>query len=373
MLRVLYVDSSAIQPSKGAHRADPRVCAWCGSVTRGTGMPAGPAVSVVVPVFDEESSIDELVDRVARACERLDAEWELILVDDGSRDGSPERIRTAAQRVPQVRGVILNRNYGQHAAVVAGFEHARGSIVVTLDADLQNPPEEIPRLVAAASSGFDVVGTVRVPREDSPLRRAASAITNSLVRRTTGVAMHDYGCMLRAYRRPVVDAVLSCHERSLFVPVLANRFASRTTELEVAHERRRSGDSKYSLAKLMRLQLDLMTSISSFPLRVLTVAGALLAAAGVLLGCGLLAARLAWGSAWAADGVITLFAVLFLFLGGQLLGFGLLGEYVGRIYDDVRARPRYLVHELVGAGPRAVENRPPRRPLEVVGSGAASR
>lgn len=318
-----------------------------------------PAISVVIPVYDEEGALEELVERVRGACAPFGPGFELILVDDGSTDRSAELIQRAADRFPEVRGVLLNRNYGQHAAVTAGLEHARGEIIVTLDADLQNPPEEIPRLVEAMRQGYDVVGSVRVPREDSRFRRLASAATNRIVQRATGVRMHDYGCMLRAYSRPVVDAMLRCNERSTFLPVLANRFASRTTEIEVSHAPRREGESKYGLLQLVRLQFDLMTSISAFPLRVMTFGGVLLAAAGFCLGLSLLVARLAFGAAWAADGVFTLFALLFFLLGGQLVGLGLLGEYIGRIYDDVRARPRFLVRQVVGRGLEEVESPSP--------------
>jgi undecaprenyl-phosphate 4-deoxy-4-formamido-L-arabinose transferase len=321
-------------------------------------MRATTQVSVVIPVFDEEECLPEVVERTLAACRRLRRDFELILVDDGSSDRSAELIRAAAERHPELVGVLLNRNYGQHAAVTAGMEQARGEIVVTLDADLQNPPEEIPRLVETIERGFDVVGSVRVPREDSLFRRVGSLLTNLVVRKATGVRMHDYGCMLRAYRRPVVDAMLRCGEHSRFIPVLANRFARRTTEIEVRHARRRRGDSKYGLAQLVRLQLDLLTSVTIFPLRVLAIAGALLALVGFALGIGLAVARLLLGAAWAGNGVFTLFAALFFFVGAQLVGLGLLGEYVGRIFDDVRARPRYVVHEIVGKGSQAEEGSP---------------
>jgi len=221
-------------------------------------------------------------------------------------------------------------------------------VVVTLDADLQNPPEEIPKLLAATDAGYDVVGTVRVPREDSLFRRLAAGLINGAVRRSTGVMMNDYGCMLRAYRRGVVDAMLQCHERSTFIPVLANSFARRTTEIEVAHAKREGGPSKYSVWKLIALQFDLLTTMTTFPIRVFTIVGALVAMAGIAFGVFLLIARLVFGAVWAAQGVFTLFAVLFVFLGVQLLAGGLLGEYVGRIYQDVRARPRYVVQEMFG-------------------------
>lgn len=316
-------------------------------------------VSVVVPVFDEEDCLGELVDRTLAACRGAGLDFELILVDDGSSDASPEMMRRAAAEHAELRAVLLNRNYGQHAAVTAGLAESRGEVVVTLDADLQNPPEEIPRLVATMEQGFDVVGSVRVPREDSWFRRTGSAITNLIVQRTTGVRMHDYGCMLRAYSRPVVDAMLLCHERSTFIPVLANRFAHRTTEIEVRHEPRRQGVSKYPLGQLVRLQFDLLTSMSAFPLRLVTLGGLLLAALGFAFGVALLVARLVLGAAWAAEGVFTLFAVLFLLVGAQLVGLGLVGEYIARIYDDVRARPRYFVREVVTGAPPASTAEPP--------------
>jgi undecaprenyl-phosphate 4-deoxy-4-formamido-L-arabinose transferase len=336
-------------------------------------------VSVVIPIFNEEASLEELVTRVLQAC-RHAAAWrfEVILVDDGSTDRSPQLIREAAAGSPEVVGVLLNRNYGQHAAVTAGLERSHGEIVVTLDGDLQNPPEEIPRLVATMQEGYDVVGTIRVPREDSWFRRSASFLTNQIVQRTTGVRMHDYGCMLRAYRRPIVDAMLQCGERSTFIPVLANSFASRTTEIEVAHQARRQGVSKYHLPQLLRLQLDLVTSMTTFPLRVLTVVGGTLAALGFALGMALVVARLIFGAAWAVGGVFTLFAVLFFLVGAQFMGLGLLGEYLGRIYAEVRARPRYFVREVVNRTEPETDRPPASAPATVpagsiAGGGARSR
>ncbi|HUN82295.1 MAG TPA: glycosyltransferase [Phycisphaerae bacterium] len=317
---------------------------------------ARKGVSIVVPVFNEEACIDELIRRCIAAGRQLSEDFELILVDDGSSDSSAERISEAAeQHAGFVVGVLLNRNYGQHSAVMAGFAQARGEIIVTLDADLQNPPEEIPRLVRCVEEGADVVGTIRVPRHDSPLRKVSSWIVNKVVRRATGVMMHDYGCMLRAYRRSVVDAMLSCTERSTFIPVLANSFAYRTAEIEVQHGSRPQGTSKYSLWKLINLQFDLLTSMTTFPLRMLSVLGVLAATAGIGFGILLMVMRMWFGAKWAAEGVFTLFAAMFTLIGAQFIALGLLGEYVGRIYQDVRSRPRYCVRTLVGkglAGPR---------------------
>ncbi|MBC8458677.1 MAG: glycosyltransferase [Deltaproteobacteria bacterium] len=310
-------------------------------------------VSVVIPVFNEEVNLEELISRCLKVCEGMERPFEIILVDDGSTDGSPKKISKAAGRnIGKIVGVLLNRNYGQHAAVMAGFAESKGDIVVTLDADLQNPPEEIPKLIDKIEEGFDVVGSIRVPRCDTVFRRIASSMINKAVQRSTGIDMHDYGCMLRAYRRNIVDAMLKCHERSTFIPVLANSFARDTAEIEVHHERRSGGDSKYGLWKLINLQFDLLTSMSVFPLRLLNILGGIVSAVGVGLGTLIIIMRLIYGTAWAAEGVFTLFAILFIFIGAQFIGMGLLGEYIGRIYQDVRARPRYFVREIVGGGRR---------------------
>lgn len=305
-------------------------------------------ISVVIPVFNEENNLKELISRCVGACRQMGHPYEIILVDDGSKDASAGIISDAAKTNPSVvRGVVLNRNYGQHAAVLAGFGKARGNIVVTLDADLQNPPEEIPNLVHHIKLGFDVVGSVRKNRRDKAFRKISSYIINKTVQKATGVEMSDYGCMLRAYKRHIVDAVLECPERSTFIPVLANSFAGSTTEIMVKHAQRRNGNSKYSLMKLISLQFDLLTCMTTFPLRLLSLIGGLFSLFGIGFGFFLMGMRFFLGSAWAADGIFTLFSVLFVFIGSQFLAFGLLGEYIGRIYNDVRARPRYFIREIV--------------------------
>ena len=242
------------------------------------------SLSVVIPVFNEEETLPELIRRCLAACEKTGCAFELILVDDGSADRS--------------------------AALI----------------------DE----------------TVRMDRRDSLFRRLASRMVNKAVQKTTGVMMHDYGCMLRAYRRHIVQAMLQCPERSTFIPVLANSFARRTAEIEVRHEKRATGESKYSVLKLINLQFDLLTSMTTFPLRLLSIFGAVTSAAGVGFGILLLVLRFVFGSEWAAHGVFTLFAILFIFVGAQFIGMGLLGEYIGRLYYDVRARPRYFVDRVVG-------------------------
>lgn len=318
-----------------------------------TDMAAINKVSVVIPVFNEQESLPELMRRTVAACELLEADYEILLVDDGSSDDSAALMSAAAAEPgSRIVAVILNRNYGQHSAIMAGFSHVSGDLVITLDADLQNPPEEIPRLAATAAQGYDVVGTIRQQRRDSIFRKTASRLINHLIQRATGKAMNDYGCMLRAYRRHIVDAMLHCHERSTFIPILANTFARRTTEIEVRHAEREFGDSKYSFMRLINLMYDLVTCLTTTPLRLLSVVGSVIAIAGFALALVLIGLRLFLGAAWAADGVFTLFAVLFSFIGAQFVGMGLLGEYIGRIYNDVRARPRYFIQRIVSHDPR---------------------
>ena len=307
------------------------------------------SVSLVIPVFNEQRNIHELVERCVKTCDGLGHAYEIILVDDGSSDQSSQMITRAAEQHPgRIIGVLLNRNYGQHAAVMAGFSECVGEVVVTLDADLQNPPEEVPKLMAKMEQGYDVVGSIRTARQDTFFRRMASRLVNKAAQKATGVLMHDYGCMLRAYRHLVVDAMLQCHERSTFIPVLANGFAHKVAEIQVDHAERSDGDSKYGVWKLINLQFDLLTSMTTLPLRLLSVFGTVICMAGIGFGTLLLILRVIHGPGWAAEGVFTLFAVLFFFVGVQFIGMGLLGEYIGRIYHDVRARPRYFIHKVVG-------------------------
>lgn len=308
-------------------------------------------VSVVVPVYNEEGCLQELIDRTLKTLDTIGKKFEFILIDDGSRDASREIITRASMARPdQVIGCILNRNYGQHAAIMAGFSIVRGDLIITLDADLQNPPEEIPNLIAAAEKGNDVVGTIRQNRRDTIFRKTASKIVNRVARAATGVQMNDYGCMLRAYRRFVVDAMLQCNERSTFIPVLGNSFARTTCEIPVAHAARQVGESKYSLWKLINLQFNLLTCMTTVPLRLLTYFGLLAGFSGFLLSLYIIIRRFGWddGDSWANGGVFTLFAVLFIFTGIHMVGIGVIGEYIGRLYTDVRARPRYFVEEILG-------------------------
>ncbi len=311
---------------------------------------SGPYLSIVVPVFNEEENLPDLLPRLAASLGTLAKSYEVLLVNDGSRDRSLELLREAAARDPHLVVIDFNRNYGQHSAIFAGFEEARGEIIVTLDADLQNPPEEIGKLVAKMEEGYDVVGSVRIKRQDPLFRRLASRLVNRVTSMATGVHLSDYGCMLRAYRRNVVKTLCQSKEISTFIPVLADMFAGRVTEVPVAHAERLRGESKYSLWKLVRLQFDLMTSFSLWPLRSTLAIGVTMATASMMVALVLILGRIIEGHEWAVSGVFTLFAVLFFFIGVLLFAIGLLGEYVGRIYMEVRHRPRYVIRQVFRSG-----------------------
>jgi undecaprenyl-phosphate 4-deoxy-4-formamido-L-arabinose transferase len=243
--------------------------------------------------------------------------------------------------------VELTRNYGQHAAIFSGFSVVQGDIVITLDADLQNPPEEIPNLVKVMEEGdYDVVGTIRKERKDSFFRTFPSRLINGVTRKMTKVNMSDWGCMLRAYRRNIVDRMVNCHEHSTFIPALATYFSKKVTEIEVAHELRHGGESHYSFRKLINLQFDLVSSFSDYPLKFIMYAGIGMAFFGISFGVLLGIARLAYGAHWAAQGVFTLFAILFTFIGFQFFALGVMGEYIGRIYREVRKRPEYMIERI---------------------------
>lgn len=319
------------------------------------------SVDLVIPVYDEEECLPRLLERLCVDLAGLEIPWRAILVDDGSRDRSWQILERAAREDARFVALRLSRNFGQHAAVFAGFSRCVAEAVVTLDADLQNPPAEIPRLIAALEEGNDVAGGWRQTRRDSGFRRLASRIVNRLISRATGVPLRDYGCMLRAYRIEIVQQMCESGEVSSFIPALANCFTDRTVEVPVAHAEREMGTSRYSFPKLVALMLDLLTGFSMVSLRALSVFGLLMAGLGVSLGVGLLVLRLALGNVWAAEGVFTLFALLFAFVGAQFLALGLLGEYLGRIYSEVRQRPQYVIRSEVCAAP--VAEFPLARPL----------
>ena len=301
-----------------------------------------PEISVIIPVYNEEAGLPALFARLYPALDALEAGYEVVFINDGSHDRSAAILRQQWQARPDVtRVILLAANAGQHMAIMAGFEKCRGEIIVTLDADLQNPPEEIGKLVAKMREGYDCVGSIRKDRHDSAFRRYASKAMNRLRERITHVKMTDQGCMLRAYARQVIDAVNSCEEVNTFIPALAYTLAHNPTEIEVAHEERHAGESKYSLYSLIRLNFDLMTNFSVVPLQAFSMTGIVIALISAVFVAFLLIRRLVVGPE--AEGLFTLFGIAFFLIGLTLFGVGLLGEYVGRIYQQVRHRPRYLV------------------------------
>jgi len=307
---------------------------------------SAPRVSIVVPVYNEEPALAALFARLYPALDALGRTYELLLVDDGSRDRSPQLLREQFERRPDVtRVLLLAGNFGQHMAILAGFERARGEVVVTLDADLQNPPEEIARLLAKFDEGHDYVGSYRRKREDNVFRRLASRLMNRVRERITDIRMTDQGCMLRAYGRDVVQAINACREVSTFIPALAYTFARHPAEVEVAHEERVAGRSKYSFYRLLRLNFDLVTGFSLVPLQLFSLLGMLVAIASVLLYLVVLSLRLLGGGSWPSlwEALWDRDVLVFFLLGIVLFGLGLVGEYVGRIYEQVRGRPRYVV------------------------------
>jgi undecaprenyl-phosphate 4-deoxy-4-formamido-L-arabinose transferase len=309
-----------------------------------------PALSVVIPVYNEEKGLDKLFARLYPALDKLGEPYEIIFVNDGSRDNSISILAEQYRKRPDVTRVVLfNGNYGQHMAILAGFEQTLGDIVITLDADLQNPPEEIYKLVETMREGYDYVGSIRRKRQDSAWRTVASKAMNGLRERITNIHITDQGNMLRAYGRNVIDLVNQCGEVNTFVPALAYKFARKPTEIIVEHEERAAGESKYSLYSLIRLNFDLVTGFSLVPLQVFSLLGMMLSVLSALLVVVLLLRRFVLGAE--AEGVFTLFAIAFFFMGVILFGIGLVGEYVGRIYQQVRSRPRYVVQTILQGVP----------------------
>ena len=309
-------------------------------------MIAMPKLSVVIPVYNEEAGLAELFARLYPALDKLGCDFEIIFVNDGSLDRSAALLREQFQARPDVTRVVLfNGNYGQHMAIMAGFERCRGERIVTLDADLQNPPEEIGNLMAEMDKGFDYVGSIRRKRQDSAWRRWASKAMNRTRERLTHIKMTDQGCMLRAYSRDIIDAINQSREVSTYIPALAYSFSHNPTEIEVEHEERSAGESKYSLYKLIRLNFDLVTGFSTVPLQVFSLIGFAISLFSIVFVIYLGIRRLIVGPE--AEGLFTLFGIAFFLIGVTLFGIGLLGEYVGRIYQQVRERPRYLIQAVL--------------------------
>lgn len=304
-------------------------------------------LSVVIPVYNEEEVLESLYKRLIKVCDDLGKHFEIIFTNDGSKDRTSEILKEFHARRPhQIRVIEFSGNFGQHMAIMAAFERVRGEVIINLDADLQNPPEEIPRLLEQYQQGYDYVGSIRDIRQDSFFFRSLpSKFMNWTRRMVTGTRITDQGCMMRAYSRRIVELMSQCHESSTFVTVLGYSFATNPTEIRIRHDARVEGESKYGIYKLVRVTFDLFTGFSMAPLHVFTVFGFLVSSLSGLLVFYLLVRRLIIGPE--VEGVFTLFAIAFFLISVAIAGIGIIGEYIGRIYQVVRSRPRYLIHEII--------------------------
>ena len=304
-------------------------------------------LSVVIPVYNEEKTLKKLIERLMPALDQLGKSYEILFTNDGSRDDSWPILNAIQQQFPdRITLIDFNANYGQHMAIMAGFEHTQGNIIITMDADLQNPPEEIYKLIEKIDEGFDVVGGYRANRHENDhiVRRYCSKIMNYIRGKITNITMTDQGCMLRAYTRPIIDLITKTGETSTFIPALAFKLAGNPTEVEVKHEPRVEGQSNYSVYELIRVTLDLFTGFSLFPLHVFSMGGIFISLLSFVLCFYLIIRRLIIGPE--ADGMFTLFAILFFFIGVCITGIGIVGEYVGRTYQAISGRPRYLIRQI---------------------------
>jgi undecaprenyl-phosphate 4-deoxy-4-formamido-L-arabinose transferase len=311
-----------------------------------------PYISIVIPVYNEEKTLPIMFSRLIPVMDALKKPYEVIFVNDGSRDASKEVLSDLFAKRPDVICVVdLMRNYGQHPAIMAGFEQVRGEVVVTLDCDLQNPPEDIPKVLSLIEQGHDVVGGYRANRQDLAWRKAVSRFSNIVRKKITNIDMRDHGCMLRAYKRHIIDQIVEIGDASPFITALSQELAASPAEIQVGHEERAAGESNYNLYKLIRYNFDLVTGFSLVPLQIFTIVGMACSGASFLLVLYMLARRFFIGAE--AEGVFTLFAILFLLISITMTGLGIIGEYVGRIYKEIRRRPKYLVKEILqdsGAG-----------------------
>ncbi len=321
--------------------------------------PLAPEISVVIPLYNEEESIPALYEALVEALDAQARPYEVIIVDDGSHDGSFPLLRDIATRDERFRVIRLRRNFGQTAAFAAGFDHARGEVIVTMDADLQNDPRDVPKLMAQMDAGFDVVSGWRQDRQDRFLdRRLPSMIANGIISNVTEVRLHDYGCSLKAYRRDVLNQVKLYGELHRFIPALAAQVGAAVTEVPVNHRAREFGRSKYGIGRTVRVVLDLITvwflgTYGTRPMQVFGALGLLSSALGVLVGIYLSVDKLLLGND-IGDRPLLLLSVLLIVVGVQLVTMGLLGEMMIRTYHESQDKPIYTVREVVaGAGEQA--------------------
>jgi len=320
-------------------------------------------VSIVIPIFNEEESLEQLHARLHPILQDLERPYEVILVDDGSTDGSFPILKQLHQRDPHIRVIRFRRNFGQTAAFSAGFDAAQGEIIITLDADLQNDPADIPTLLEKIEEGYDVVSGWRFRRKDPFLnRRLPSIIANSLISKMTNVKLHDYGCSLKAYRSEVVKNIRLYGEMHRFIPALTSWLGVQVAEVPVNHSPRKYGKSKYGLSRIIKVWLDLLTvkfllDYATRPIQIFGLLGMLCFSSGTLLGGYLSVSKLLFDQSL-ADRPLLLLAILLIVLGVQFITMGLIGELVVRTYYEAQQKPIYTVREMLTpqpAAPPAVE------------------
>lgn len=327
--------------------------------------PEHVTLSVVIPVFNERDCLQTLCERLDRALDGVGGESEIILVDDGSCDGTPEVIERLVREFPRLRAIELRRNFGQTAALAAGFDRARGDVVVTMDGDLQNPPEEIAKLLAKLDEGYDLVSGWRVDRQDHFLWRVfPSRVANWIIGRITGTRLNDYGCSLKAYRREIIEDIEIHGEMHRFLPAFAGALGARITEIPVQHFPRKKGRSKYGLIRWLVVLVDMISirfllPYSFRPLKVFGLLGIALLGSGGAISLYLAYQRL-FGTQALSDRPLLLLGVLLIIMGAQLVGLGILAELQTRALHD-RGRGTYAVRSLLGFDGNEVRGAPPGR------------
>ncbi|MBK8049750.1 MAG: glycosyltransferase family 2 protein [Anaerolineales bacterium] len=311
-----------------------------------------PTISIVIPLYNEEGSIPSLWEQLDKAIAHYGKPAEVIIVDDGSKDRSFELLKAIAAEDPRLTDIQFRRNFGQTAAFAAGFAQAKGDVVITMDADLQNDPMDIPLLMAKVDEGYDIVSGWRKDRQDRYLdRKLPSMLANRMISNVTDVQLHDYGCSLKAYRREVLQHVHLYGELHRFIPALASQVGGSVTEVPVNHRARQYGKSKYNISRTIRVMLDLINvwflgTYSTRPIHVFGTLGLISAGVGILFGLYLTFVKLALGES-IGNRPLLLLAVLLVVIGVQLITMGLLGEMITRTYYESQDKPIYVVREIV--------------------------
>ncbi|MBE2271324.1 MAG: glycosyltransferase family 2 protein [Anaerolinea sp.] len=318
-------------------------------VEKPTTTPA-PRLSVVIPLYNEVENIPHLYTELSAAMDDLGDSYEVVIVDDGSTDGSFIELRKVYERDPHWRVIRFRRNFGQTAGLMAGFEAARGEYIITMDADLQNDPRDIGKLLEKAEEGYDIVSGWRMERKEPFFsRRLPSMLANRLISSSTGVSLHDYGCTLKVYRKEVAKNIRLYGELHRFIPAIASGLGVQLAEVPVADRARRFGKSKYGIMRTFKVMLDLITvvfflSFSTRPLHIFGGVGLVTGALGVAIGGYLTIVRLFFGQP-IGDRPLLLLAMLLIILGVQITGTGLVAEFVMRTYHEPQGRKTYVVRE----------------------------